>query len=222
MDNHRLISKIFDGVSKHYDRFLKSATLGKITKWQSELIENTDIKDVCIDVGTGTGEILRLLPENSQKIGIDLSLQMLKVAKEKLKNKKNTFFIKCSALYLPFKNSSVSNIFYSLVFRHLENEKALKEAKRVLRQNGQISILDVGKPNSKLLFKFILFFSDKLFRPIGRLIYSKEEYDYFIDSIKEAKSIEELNNFFENNGFKTIYNKKYLFGMIYLAAYEKV
>ena len=222
MDNHKLVSNIFDGVSKHYDKFLKKATLGKITKWQSELIDNTDIKDVCIDVGTGTGEILKLLPEDSQKIGIDLSFQMLKVAKEKLKNKKNIYFLKCSALYLPFKNSSVSNIFYSLVFRHLEDQKALNEAKRVLKQNGQISILDIGKPNSKLLFKSILFFSDKLFRPIGRLIYSKQEYDYFINSIKEAKSLEELNNFFEKNGFKTVYNKKHLFGMVYLAIYKKV
>lgn len=210
-----IASKIFDSVSKTYDIFLNFITFGYIHKLQNNLIEKTPLGENLVDIGTGTGEILKKINDknnNSLLIGIDVSKNMLLKAKEKVPNAN---LLIADAENLPFKNKSIDNIFFSLVFRHLNQENTTQELKRVIKKNGYVSILDLSK-NKLLLFLF-----DKIFKPFGRLIFSKKEYDYFIDSIKWAKSIEELEELFKKNDFECIYKKKYLFGLAIIVIFKK-
>jgi demethylmenaquinone methyltransferase/2-methoxy-6-polyprenyl-1,4-benzoquinol methylase len=220
----KIASKIFDGISRVYDFFLNFATAGQIKKWQDFLVSNTPLKENIIDIGTGTGEILKIVKEkksDSKCIGVDLSLKMLKKAKEKLKNHDNIIFIKASALNLPIRDEIIDNAFFSLTLRHLDIHKTLKEVNRILSKNGYISILEIGKPKSEKLYKFILFFSDKIFRPFGRLIFSKEEYDYFIDSIKNSFTLNQLEEIMFKYNFEKHKVHSFLFGTVIVAIYKK-
>ena len=220
MANEKLVSKIFDSVVKSYDKFLNSMTFGRINSWQRELINSISDANVILDVGTGTGEILKKSRDKFPKatvIGLDVSLNMLKKAKEKVRINS---LVKASAYSLPFKNDSIDVLLSSLVFRHLNNEIALKEFDRVVSKNGYIGILDISKPN-KFVYNIIFFFANKIFRPIGQLIFSKEEWDYFMESIENSKSEKELEELFNGYGYKKIYSTKKFLGMVIIIVFKK-
>jgi len=212
---NNLVSKIFDSVADIYDRFLTTATFGIIHKLQNKLIDSTPIKGNILDIGTGTGEILKKISSKSSDnllIGIDISTKMLKKAKEKVPSAN---FIVADADRLPFQNKCIDNVFYSLTFRHLNQENQVNQLKEIIKKDGYVSILDLNK--SKLL----LFLFDKVFRPFGRLIFSKKEYEYFVKSLEEAKSINELEKLFNKNNFTTYYKDSFLFGFIIIAIFKK-
>lgn len=217
--------KIFDSVHKSYDAFLRFATFRKIDRWQEEVVENTPAGRVVVDVGTGTGEVLLKVASKNREphlIGVDLSVNMLKKAKQKLETAGiRAALIKADALNMPFKNQSIDNLFFSLVFRHLPSNEIMLEVKRVLKPGGYISIIEIAKPDSKLLYSLIYLFADKIFRPFGRLIFSKPEWDYFVESIKNSMTTREIDNFFSTNGFKTTYYKKRFLGLVHIAVFRK-
>ncbi|MGC8868929.1 MAG: methyltransferase type 11 [Sulfurihydrogenibium sp.] len=216
--------KIFDDVSRAYDKFLNFATFNKINNWQNTLIQNTPNGRYVLDIGTGTGEVVKKLHEKlSEKsfiYGIDLSFNMLKVSKSKIPYQ-NVLFIKADALRLPFKKNSLDNIYFSLVFRHLPKDKIIYQLKDVLKKDGYVSILEIAKPKSKLLYNFILIFADKIFRPFGRILFSKEEWDYFVESIKNSMTKEELLDFFSKNGFNLHFYESRFLGLIHIAIFKK-
>ena len=223
MANEKLVSKIFDSVVKNYDKFLNSLTFGKINSWQKELADNVSLFDdgKILDIGTGTGEIIKKLKGINLKntvVGLDVSQNMLKRAKEKTGY--NTF-VKASAYNLPFKNCSFDAIVSSLVFRHLDNERALIEFDKVLKRNGLIGILDIAKPNP-FLYKLIYFFANKIFRPVGHLIFSKEEWDYFMESIENSKTERELEDLFNKLSYRKVYSSKKFGGLVIIIVFQKV
>ncbi len=212
MINQRVISDIFSGISRIYDRFLSAVTFGRIHAWQRELIERMKAEGNWLDIGTGTGEILKKLEGRNyrgQKLGIDLSLGMLKVAKQKCKD---CIFILAKGEELPFRDGSISNISLSLVFRHLLDKEAfLREAGRVLEREGRIGILDIRRFSGT---GFILFLMRRVFKPVGLLIFGKEKWEFFIHSVENSYSIEELRELLEANGFRLVSLKTRFLGAV--------
>ncbi|NPB06756.1 MAG: methyltransferase domain-containing protein, partial [Aquificae bacterium] len=104
MKGKEVMAQIFTGASKAYDFFLSFATLGSIHRWQRELIEAMGREGNWLDVGTGTGEVLKKLGSYPHlRVGIDLSEGMLKKAKEKCGE---CHFLLADAENMPFKEGS--------------------------------------------------------------------------------------------------------------------
>ncbi|WP_293445218.1 class I SAM-dependent methyltransferase [Persephonella sp.] len=222
MAQEKIAARIFDSVVKRYDRFLKFATFGFIDRWQEILVKQTPAGNFPLDVGTGTGEVVKKIHSiypNSIPVGIDVAFNMLKKAKEKNKEKKN-LFIRASAYDLPFKNKSIDSILTSLVFRHLEPDNAAREFSRILKDGGHIGILDISKP-SKFIYGSIYFFANKIFRPIGEKIFSKDEYDYFMESIENSMTPKQLEEFFKEKGYSKVFMEKRFLGMVVIAVFKK-
>jgi len=117
--------------------------------------EKLKVLEICI--GTGTNSIL--ISENRQNaeiVGIDLSEDMLAIAKEKIDKKgiSNVKTILMDATNMKFDTNSFDVILISLVIHEVDNKirnKIIKEAKRVLKNKGKIIIIEWDKP--KNLFK---------------------------------------------------------------------
>ncbi|WP_413467369.1 class I SAM-dependent methyltransferase [Pleurocapsa sp. FMAR1] len=99
-----------------------------------------------LDVACGTGELERLLLQDNpqQRItGIDISEQMLKIAKQKLLAYPQVFWKKASASELPFGDRSYDVVVCASSFHYFDDPIAsLKEIKRVLKPGGRVIILD--------------------------------------------------------------------------------
>jgi ubiquinone/menaquinone biosynthesis C-methylase UbiE len=87
--------------------------------------------------------------------GIDIDPHILGIAKKKATQANVPIeFDLGTAFDLPYPDNSFDRVLSSLVFHHLTRENklgALKEVLRVLKENGELHIADMGKPQNMLM-----------------------------------------------------------------------
>ncbi len=122
---------------------------GKIggLRWERRakmLAEGLKPGDRVLEVGCGTGLLTAELSRTGAKVfSLDISLELLRKAKEKCGDKRIVFF--CSSAYeLGFKDKSFDHVIGMSVLHHLDIDKALKEFSRVLKDGGKIAF---SEPN---------------------------------------------------------------------------
>ena len=185
---YKFIASIYDLLDviyfRNYDRSPRKAVIEAIS-------ENDKILDLCTGTATNAMGISKAIP-TSEIVGVDLSENMLKVAREKLKkaNIKNITLYQMDATKLSFKSESFDKILLSLILHEMDEElrsKILSEAKRVLKQDGRIIITEwerSSKLSQRLLFMPIHLLEPK---PYHEFI-NKDLYTYFT---KHGLQIEE-------------------------------
>ena len=215
MGTKEVMASVFSGVARIYDRFVSLITFGGIHRWQKRLIELMGEGRSWLDVGTGTGEVLRKLKSSELKVGIDLAPEMLKVAREKCED---CHFLVADGENMPFKGESFERISLSLVFRHLESqEKFLREAKRVLKKGGRVGLIDIRRFAGN---KVLLFLMKTVLLPVGILIFGKEKWDFFIHSVEKSFSLEEVEEMFRRESFKKVGEETTFFGLVFIFVAE--
>ena len=154
---------------------------------------------------------MRLNPDNV--IGIDISNGMLEKGRLKI-NKKSldkTIELKFGdSENLPFENDSFDAITVGFGVRNFENlNKGLSEIKRVLRQNGQLAILEFSKPKNFPVKQGFNFYSKYMLPFIGR-VFSKDKsaYTYLPESVAAFPEGEDFKNILEDIGFTKIKLKR--------------
>lgn len=99
-----------------------------------------------LDVGTGTGRILELLgPRVSRAVGVDLSREMLAVARANLERAglRNCSLRHGDMYQLPLATASMDAAVFHQVLHYAEDPlRALREAARVLKPGGRLVIVD--------------------------------------------------------------------------------
>ncbi|MCB9959885.1 MAG: metalloregulator ArsR/SmtB family transcription factor [Rhodospirillaceae bacterium] len=99
-----------------------------------------------LDLGTGTGRMLALLaPRADRLVGLDQSREMLAVARANLERAQaGDWQIRHGDIYrLPFDDDSFDLAVMHLVLHYLESPStALAEARRVLRPDGRLLLID--------------------------------------------------------------------------------
>lgn len=117
-----------------------------------------------LDVGTGTGEVLKFLSENYREqnlllntvgYGIDISDKMIQKAKEKLNNKKNILLFNRSIYEHDLEYKSFDFIICRNAFHHFNDpDGALTEMRKLVREGGRIYIIEGVAPNNFTLLKW--------------------------------------------------------------------
>ena len=100
-----------------------------------------------LDLGTGTGNTIAVLPRNTQVIAIDISHRMLEIAKKKLAGRRVEFIESDLLEYLENpSHCSFDGIVSSYTIHHLtENEKSWLVGKVIsmLKPGGRAAIVDL-------------------------------------------------------------------------------
>ncbi len=213
-----VMAQVFSGAVKVYDTFLTMATFGGIHRWQRELIDKMGRRGNWLDVGTGTGEVLRKLGDYPYlRVGIDLSEEMLRKAKEKCPD---CHFVLADAENMPFREGSFERVSLSLVFRHLEDQrKFLRELKRVTRRGAFLGLIDIRKFRGAGILTLLM---RTLFLPVGLVLFGKDKWDFFIHSIEKSFTLEEVRDLLKEEGFEVIYTCRRFFGLIYILVAERI
>ena len=153
-------------------------------------IENSDYK--ILEIAVGTAENCIILARNKPKlniIGIDMSEQMLNIAKNNIKNENisNIELLKMNGLNMSFIKETFDYIIISLLLHEIPEEisdKILSGCRKILKNNGKIYILEWEYP--KKIIQKIVFLTIKLFEP--------KEFKLFMEK--------DLNKYFNKNGFQ--------------------
>ena len=99
---------------------------------------------IALDVGCGNGDFFKYIGNSFKKIiGIDNSLNQLKIATDSVADNGNIILLQSDVNFLPVSTSSVNSVYFRMVLGFLDNpSNALREASRVLKSKGRISIID--------------------------------------------------------------------------------
>ncbi len=105
-----------------------------------------------IDVGCGSGWAARLMAEKAQEgrvVGIDVSDEMIRVARESSAEISNVEFQVASAEELPFEPGEFTHAFsMESLYYYADIPAALKEIRRVLQTGGRfVTVVDLYREN---------------------------------------------------------------------------
>ena len=108
-----------------------------------------------LDLGCRDGRFIRQLTSNgAHAVGIDLSLDCIKLAQQSLlKNQRSMAnFIVCDAEKLPFREKSFDCVAILFLLHHLPSFKVLKESHDILNQKGTLILNEPVKNNILIIF----------------------------------------------------------------------
>lgn len=127
-------------------------------------------------------------------------------------------FTAADALHLPFPDASFDLITTAFGFRNLANyEAGLREFARVLKQGGELGILEFTEPSAGPmagLFRF--YFKNVLPRIGGAISGNAEAYKYLPGSVSKFPSPPELSALMEKCGFRDVRIAPWNFGSVIL------
>ncbi len=155
----------YDVFSKYYDKFVALHSADSQEKLRELFSKTVPVKanDSILDLCTGTGSLLPYLQRRvgvgGQVVGVDFSLNMLKMSKEKIKTLKNIFIIQADVAALPFTENNFDAVTCTHAFYELKGEsqhRALKETVRVLKPGKSFLLMEHDIP--KNLFIRLLFY----------------------------------------------------------------
>lgn len=212
------IKGLFDRMSSSYERMNFITSFGFSIRWRRQFLEPfklTKHKAEIIDLLTGMGETWAAtkhkFPDSSLTV-LDFSDGMLNYAKQKSKDRFNDEIIILQQDVL--KNELPGNHFdfvtcaFGLKTFNAEQLQVLAlETKRILKQGGQFSFIEVSQPENRILKTFYGFYLGKIIPVIGRLLLGNpEEYKMlwqYTDKFKNAKNATEI---FKRAGLKAEFN----------------
>lgn len=149
------VMRSFDTQAREYDTSKSSQFAKQCYSYVLNILNPIQFNSI-LDIGCGTGSLIEKLIDEKPQVrvyGLDISEEMLKVAREKLPKLKD--LVNGEAEALPYDNKLVEVVVMVNSFNYFVNpEQAIKEAYRVLKPGGTLVIAD------KMVTSFKKYFID--------------------------------------------------------------
>ena len=218
------VVSLFRRVAHNYDLLNTLMSGGRHSKWRKQALKMFDLSKngFAVDIATGTGdfaiEISKL--NNIEKVfGVDFAKEMVVLAQQKsskLITNNKLCYIEADALFLPFRNGVFQYATIGFGIRNFYDlSKGLSEVRRVLKETGELIILEIVK-HEKNIYSEMFFRSFDLVAPILGYIFARDRdaYKYLTKSAEMFFTGNDLSNFLDNQGFKIISKKSIAFGNV--------
>jgi len=173
---------MFDTIAPRYDLINRLMTFGLDTRWRQRTIDLLGLStpSQVVDVGCGTGDLARALAERGHRpIGIDLSIGMLRQA-----GPGSPPLLLADAAMLPFADRTMDAAVSGFAVRNFSELVAvIVEIARVVKPGGRIALLEVAKPEQRILEAgYKLWFNHAVPR-IGGWLSDRSAYRYLPASV---------------------------------------
>ncbi len=180
-----------------------------------------------LDLCCGTGDLAFALDraradsaaQRMPVIGADFVEGMLERACDKAcRNNHEAVFAAADALHLPFADASFDLVTSAFGFRNLASyEQGLREFARVLKQGGEVGILEFSEPvRAPMAGIFRFYFKNILPRVGGAISGDREAYAYLPGSVAKFPSPLELAALMRQAGFADVSIASWNFGSVVL------
>ncbi len=221
------VEQMFDNIAPTYDRLnhILSFNIDKLWRRRVVRIIRKSNPDMVMDMATGTGDLAIAMARRIKDVrilGIDLSEEMLAVARQKIEREGVSDRIevkKGDAENLTFVDSETMDA-ATVAFgvRNFENlEKGLAEIYRTLRTGGKLIVLEFSIPRNPLVRWVYAQYSHRLLPRIGAMLSKdRQAYDYLPDSVEEFPSPERFAEILRGVGFSDIKARSQSFGIAHI------
>lgn len=216
------IATMFDNIAHRYDFLNRSLSMGIDIIWRKKAIAQLkELKPKTIlDVATGTGDFaLEAMSLNPDKItGVDISVGMLELGKEKIAKKNLSDRIEMvvgDSENLPFEDNTFDAATVAFGVRNFENlQKGLADINRVLRPGGKLVVLELSTPKKFPIKQLFGFYFNNILPIFGKML-SKDDsaYTYLPESVNAFPDGEDFKKVMTGAGFERNTSRSLTFGI---------
>ncbi|GIU23942.1 bifunctional demethylmenaquinone methyltransferase/2-methoxy-6-polyprenyl-1,4-benzoquinol methylase UbiE [Shewanella schlegeliana] len=210
-----LVAGVFHSVAAKYDIMNDVMSFGIHRMWKRFTIESAGARPgmKVLDLAGGTGDLTakfsRIVGETGQVTLADINDSMLKVGREKLRDKGivgNVNYVQANAEALPFPDNHFDIITIAFGLRNVtDKDAAIASMLRVLKPGGKLLVLEFSKPQHDIMRKVYDIYSFKVLPKMGSLItQDADSYEYLAESIRMHPDQETLKQMMENAGFEQV------------------
>lgn len=219
---------MFNQIAGRYDFLNWLLSFGLDKYWRKNLVKEIKIKKdtFILDLATGTGDVLiEIFKKDSsikKAVGIDISSNMLEIAKNKI-SRPNIQFILMDAKDIGQLNIQFDVITVAFGIRNMESlEEVLKSVYDALKIEGKFIILEFGLPKNNLLKAVYLFYFRRVLPFLGGLFSgNKKAYSYLNQSVENFLDEKIFFDFLKKTGFSRVKINKMTFGIANIFICEK-
>lgn len=222
LQDKKHIGSLFDRIAAHYDGLNHLLSLGVDRCWRREAVRKMKPVDHVLDVAVGTGDLALLMcrKHKAQRVtGIDLSTEMMRVGAQKAQHAQAPIvFEQVNAQQMPYADASFDAVTCAYGVRNFADlDEGLSEMYRVLKQGGELTILEFGYPEAALVRWGYTVYFNHLLPFVGRLFsHDKTAYTYLNQSVRQFIYGEDFLTHLRQAGFQTVSFRKQTFGISYL------
>ena len=225
------VAGMFNNIAPKYDFLNHFLSLGIDKIWRKRAINLLrDINNpIVLDVATGTGDLA--LEANKRLgckvIGVDISVEMLKVAEQKIAKRKLNEMISVQegdSENLPFNDKYFDAVIVAFGVRNFENlNKGLTDMARTLKDGGKMVVLEFSKPVYFPFKQFYLFYFRHILPWLGGAISKdKAAYTYLPESVLNFPDGERFDDELRKAGMTPLKRYKQTMGIATIYLSEKV
>jgi len=210
------VQDIFSRVSSRYDVMNDVMSLRLHRWWKKHFVQTLPLAPGAslLDVATGTGDIVRLILERSQKedLGLEISAldpnpEMLRAGQARMLDLGILHPINWalgSAEALPYADETFDCYTIAFGLRNVEDRAAaLAEAFRVLKPGGHFACLEFSHVENPVAKAFYKMYSSHIIPKMGKYVAGDEAaYQYLVDSIRAFPPQEALKAEIQGAGFQ--------------------
>ena len=193
------VRTMFDTIAPRYDMVNRLMTFRMDVGWRRKTLESMRLSpgSIVLDLACGTGDFCVELEESGHApVGVDLSFGMLSNART------NKPLVQGDLLALPIADHSADGAVCGYALRNLTSlPPFFAELARVVRPGGRIALLDVSRPDNKLVAAGFDIHFNKIVPFVGGLLSDKTAYGYLPRSVSYLPPPSEMVEMLTDAGF---------------------
>ena len=217
------VREMFDRIAPAYDRLNHTHSMSIDRVWRRRVVGEVRRAKPgrILDVATGTGDLAIAMARrirDVQVLGVDLSEQMLAVARRKIEARGldgRIVLDRGDAERLAVADASVDVATVAFGVRNFGDLGAgLRELARTIKPGGKVVILEFSRPRNRVFRALYEFYSYKILPRIGGLVSrDKRAYEYLPASVGEFPAPEEFMAMMARAGFRNCRARSQSFGI---------
>ena len=225
------VEQMFDNIAPTYDKLNHRLSWNIDKIWRRKAIRQlaNGKPKVMLDIATGTGDFaiqaaLMLRPD--RLIGADISEKMMQVGQKKVEKAglgNVISFQREDCTSLSFAENTFDAVTAAFGIRNFSDlDKGLSEMCRVLKPDGQLSIVELTSPQKFPMKQLFGLYSHSFLPLYGKLV-SKDQsaYNYLTATIEAFPQGEKMMDILKKAGFKKTSFKRLTFGICTMYHAEK-
>ena len=207
----RFVRSIFDETASHYDWIIGFMSFGSGNWYRKDALTRAGLAEgeTVLEVACGTGPVTRaaqqIVGKSGRVVGLDPSLGMIR----EMTRQAPTNAVLAIAEEIPFADETFGFLTMGYALRHVADLKAtMAEYRRVLRPGGQLLILEISRPSSRLHYRFLRFYLKRVVPRIAgigsRSRKARKLMEYYWDTIESCVPPETILSAMESSGLEEV------------------